>query len=66
MKRLSSTKERVETRFFNCFSKIWKIKERYKAERIEERADLCPILILILKKEKEKLFQKYLVFLPTK
>jgi len=31
-------------------------KERYKAERIKERADLCPTPILILKKEKEKLF----------
>ena len=42
MKSLSSTKERVETeifRFFNWFSKIWNIRERYKAERIGERAD---------------------------
>ena len=58
MKRLLSIKEKVETgifRFFNCFSKIWKIGERYKAERIEERADPCPTPILTLKKRKEKL-----------
>ena len=42
MKRLSSTKERMEIgifRFFILFSKIWRIGDRYKAERIGERAD---------------------------
>ena len=59
MKRLSSIKERVETRFFrfsNFFSKIWKIGERYKAERIGKRADSYSTLTLMLKKEEEKLF----------
>jgi len=59
MKRLSSTKEKVKTGifgFFNCFSKIWKMKEWYEVERIGERADPCPTLTSTLKKEEEKLF----------
>ena len=59
MKRLSFIKERVETgifRFFNCFSKIWKIEERYKAERIGERVDPCLTPTSTLKKGEEKLF----------
>ena len=69
MKKLLFTKERVETgifRFFNHFLKIWKIRERYKTEKIRERADPYSTLISTLKKGEEKLFQKYLVFLLTK
>ena len=42
IKRLLFTKERMEIgifRFLILFSKIWRIGERYKAERIGERAD---------------------------
>ena len=31
-----------------------------------DRAESCPTLTSTLKKEKEKLFQKYWVFLPTR
>ena len=66
---LLSTKESVEIgifRFFNCFSKMWKIGEKYKAERIGERAKPCLTPISTLKKGEEKSFQRYLVFLPTR
>jgi len=36
------------------------------AERIGERTEPCPTLMSILKKEEEKSFQRYLVFLPTR
>ena len=62
-------KENIEIgifRFFNWFSKMWKMSERYKAERTGERAESCLTLISMLKKGEEKSFQRYLVFLPTK
>jgi len=40
--------------------------ERYNTERIGERAKPCPTPISTLKKGEEKLFQRYLVFLPTR
>jgi len=40
--------------------------ERYKAERMGERAEPCLTPISILKNGEEKLFQKYCVFLPTR
>ena len=45
IKSLSSMNERKGIgifRFFKQFSKIWKIGERYKADRIRERAEPCP------------------------
>ena len=59
-------KEITETgifRFFNLFSKIWKIGNKYNASK---RAEPCPTPTSMLKKEKEKLFHKYFVFLPTR
>ena len=53
-----STKKKIEIRifrFFNCFSKMWKIREKYKTESIGERAEPYPTPILTLKKRKEKL-----------
>ena len=52
-------------RFFNFFSKIWKIGEKYKADRIGDKAEPYTTPILILKKEEEKLFQRYFIFLST-
>ena len=45
---------------------MWKIGKRYNAERIGERAKPCPTLMSILKKGEEKLFQRFLVFMPTR
>ena len=53
-------------KIFNYFSRIWRIGDKYKADRIGERANSWPTPILTLKKGEEKLFQKYLVFLPIK
>jgi len=42
MRRPSPTNDKIEilrSRIFNLFSKIWRKEERYKAERIEERAE---------------------------
>jgi len=42
IKSPSSTKEMIETgilRFFRCFSKINRKGERYKADKIRERAE---------------------------
>jgi len=42
MMRPLSTKERIEIgilRFLSCFSRIYRKRERYKEERIRERAD---------------------------
>ena len=69
MERLWSTKKRMEIGIFIfliLFSKIWRIGERYKTERIEKRANTWPTLISILKIWEEKLFYKYLVFLSTR
>jgi len=40
--------------------------ERYKTERIGEKAEFCPTPMSILKKREEKSFQRYLVFLSTR
>ena len=64
-----STKESIETkvfRFFKQFSKIWRKKARYKAERIGDRAKPCPTPTSTLKNSEEKLFQKYWVLLPMR
>jgi len=61
MRRLSSTNDRIEilrSRFFKCFSRIWRNSKRYKAERIEKRADPWPTPILTSKRQEGKLFQK--------
>jgi len=42
------------------------MEERYKIERIGERADSWPTPMSTLKIWEEKLFHKYLVFLPTR
>jgi len=58
MRRLLSTNDRIEnfrSRFFKCFSRIWRNGERYKTERMGERADPWPTPILMSKKQ-EKLF----------
>jgi len=59
MMRPSSTKERIETgilRFLSQFSRIYRKGERYKEERIGERADPCPTPTLTSDIGKEKLF----------
>jgi len=40
--------------------------KRYNAKRIGERAEPYPTSMSKLKKGEEKLFQRYLVFLPTR
>ncbi len=50
MIRLFSMKEGIEMgifRFLRCFSRIYKNRVKYKAERIGERADPWPTPILI-------------------
>ena len=57
--RLSSTNKRIEMgifRFFNCFSRIYKNRVRYKAERMGERVDLWPTPILTSNIGEERLF----------
>jgi len=49
-------------RFFNLFSRVWKIGEKYKADKIGDKTEPYLILISILKRKEEKLFQKYFVF----
>ena len=53
-------------RIFNHFSRIQKIRERYKAESIGERAKPCSIPTSTLQKGNVNLFQRYFVFLPSK
>jgi len=68
-KRPSSTKERIEIRIFRfliLFSKIYKIREGYRADKMEERAELYPTPMSMLKEEEEKFFQKYFFFLCTR
>jgi len=43
-----------------------KIEARYKADKIGDRAEPCPTPISTLKKDEEKLFQRYQVFLSTR
>ena len=62
-------KERIEIgifRFLILFSKISKIGERYRADKMRERAKLCPTPISMLKKGEETLFQRYFIFLPIR
>ena len=69
MKSTLSTKEITETGifwFFDLCSKMWKTGNKYNANRIRKRAKPWPTPISILKKWTEELFQKYLVFLPTR
>jgi len=69
MKRLSSIKEMTKIEFFiffNFFSRIWKTGIKYRADQMGKRAEPWPTPTLILKNGEEKLFQKYLVFLPTR
>ena len=40
-------------RFFKHFSRIWKTREIYKADKIRERAEPCPIPTLTLKNWEE-------------
>ena len=57
-----STNEIKIFKFFKCFSKIWKIGERYKAERIGARADSYPTPMSTLKKEKKSCSRDILFF----
>ena len=69
IKRLSSTNKMTEIeifRFFRFLSKIWKIEERYKTNKIRDNTEPCPIPTLTLKKGEGKLFQRYFVFLSTR
>jgi len=69
IKSLSSTNNRNEIgnfRFLTCFSKMWKIEDKQRAEKIGNKTEPCPTPTLILKKEEEKFFYKYWVLLPTK
>ena len=63
------TKEMIETRifkFFNLFSKISEIWERYKADNTGDKAEPCLTPMSTLKKGEEKLFQRYFIFLLTR
>jgi len=69
IKRPLSTNKMTEIgifRFFNLFSKIWKIKERYRIDEMGDNAKSYPISMSTLKIGKEKLFQRYFVFLSTR
>jgi len=55
-----STNKRVEIgifRFLRCFSRIYKNGERYRAERMGERANPWPTLMLTSKDGECKSFQ---------
>ena len=43
-------------KFFRHFSKIYKKGERYRADKIGERVDLCPTPTFMLKIGNKKLF----------
>ena len=45
-------------RFFRSFSKIYRKGERYKADKIGERADPWPTSMFMLKTGEEKLFHR--------
>jgi len=54
-----STNERIEMRifrFFKCFSRMYENGERYKAERMGERADPWPTPTLTSNIGEERLF----------
>jgi len=53
------TKDRMETgifRIFKHFSRLWRTEAKYKADKMEERAEPCPTPMSTLKKKDEKLF----------
>jgi len=57
--RPSSTKERIKTgilRFSKCFSNIYRKRERYREEKMGERADPWPTPTLTSNIGEEKLF----------
>jgi len=61
MQILSSTKNIKETedfwnRFFDIFSKIWKMGAIYKVDKMGERTDSCSISVFVLKERETKLF----------
>ena len=61
MKSPLSTKEMIETgilRFFRHFSKVNRKEERYKANKMGERAESWPTPMFILKIGEEKLFHR--------
>ena len=63
------TKEITEIRIFrifNLFLKVWKIGERCKADKMEDKTKPYLTPMSTLKKEEEKLFQRYFIFLPTR
>ena len=45
---------------------MWRIRARYKADKIGDRAEPCPTPMSTLKRDEEKLFQRYWVFLLTR
>ena len=49
--------ETVIFKNFKWFSRIWRIRARYKADKIGERTEPYPTPTSTLKKYKEKLFQ---------
>ena len=53
-------------RFFNIFSRIWKIGERYKADKIGDKEEPCLTPMSTLKWDEEKLFKRYFVFIPIR
>ena len=58
-KSLPFIKEIKETgifRLFNLFSKIWKIGERYRADKMGKSTELYSTPILTLKDRENKLF----------
>ena len=59
--RPSSTKEMIETgilRFLRCLSRMYKKGERYKADKIRERADSWPTPMFTSKIGEEMLFHR--------
>ena len=69
IKRPLSTNERMEIgifKFNKYFSRIWKIEERYKADKMGKRRESWLTPISALQKEEEKSFHKYLVFLSVR
>ena len=53
------TNDKIKTgifKNFNYFSKMWRIRDKYKVDKIGVRANPWPTPILTLKKREEKLF----------
>ena len=53
---IKKIKETGIFRLFNLFSKIWKIGERYRADKMGESTELHSTPILTLKDRENKLF----------